>query len=307
MAIASLGLVGQATALGTDTLVIPLTTTIPRSDPSTGATVIFVTVISDDASASSSPNAMSDDGVTDPFYGTCLFTDGLNHYASAPVGADYSVANLVINQSWVGLVCNPLDASNSITVVMNAPQGYLLGIAVAYTGVNLPYIGTGGFSDLPSLISASPSDPWVANNAFWTFHLDGSVDVYLSAPTGYSGPPDWTWVLGSYAIYNVAWNDISNPTSGAWVWDQAGITTEFEIDDESDGVGAHNWSFVWADQPLAPPEVVALTGSASPGWWFPQSSGAAWALAGGPGPSCNSTPPPGGGNPVFNNHIRLSE
>lgn len=313
-AIGSLGIIGSASAFGTDTVVIPIGTTIPRSDPSGGATIIVITLISDDdALEAAQIVAAVDDGVTDSFYGTCLIESGLNSYVEGPVGLATDTGNLGTFGVFVGLILNPLDGSNSITVTADGTYGYLFAFAHAYTGVNCD---TSDFTDAQAdasfMFTAGPgSPPYPFGLASCTgsspnLRWNSTPGVAIVSPTC-SGPTDWEWVNGALALY---WNFYVNSfgsATGPWTWADSDIVTQDEWDDVSTSIGSDSYSMVFAEQPVVTPQgSIDVSGNWSTVGEF-GTEGAGAVILPGFGPTCPVTPPSGGGPPIFNNHIRLSE
>lgn len=312
-AIGSLGLVGSASAFDTDTVVIPVGFTIPRSDPSGGATIIVVTLITDDpTNPAEQIIAVVDDGATDSFYGTCLIESGLNSYVEAPVGIASESGNLGSFNGFIGLILNPLDGSNSITVTASNTYAYLFAFAHAYTGVNCDtsafteaqadasFLFAGGAGDPPNPLGIA-SCTGSAQNLRW----QSTPGVVITSPTC-SGPTDWEWVNGALALY---WNFYVNSfgsATGPWTWTDSDIVTQDEWDDVSTSVDSDSYSMVYAEQLVATPKgSIDVSGSWSTVGEFATVGGGAVVLPGF-GPTC-PVMPPSGGVPIFNNHIRLSE
>lgn len=316
MAVASLGLVGSASAFATDTVVIPVGITIPRSDPVTGATVIVVVVITDDGVGSSGISIITDDAPTDPFYGTCLVSTGLNSYVGAPweVGLGSIVqANLAISGGWMGLVTNPLDASNSITVTVEGPQDYIFAFAVAYTGVSCDYTGHGGFSDAAGVFAASGNPPIGLAGCLPTIHEGVAWSYFagfsLDAPSGCATPTSWEWFEAGLAVYMLWTSIIPTPATGPNTWTDTDIVTLEEFDDVATGVGGDTYSLVYAEQAITAGETGIDLSSTwlNPGGGNQQfTQGGGSLLREGPGPTCTFAPP-GGGKPILSTHIRISE
>lgn len=294
MAITSLGLIGAASASASDTVDIPVVVDVPRSDPVTGASLVFITMVTDDASAGPAAiNFVADDATTDPFYNTCLFTDGLNHYEGSLVGAPTTVTdNLGIVGSFVGLICNPLvNGVHTLSVgTGGVTQGYLRAWATAYTGVNLDYTGPGGFATLAALLAAASSGPFGEAAGGWT------IDTF-----GVATPATTNYTAGDLALM---WQFRVNilGASGAVAWSDGGIGTVYEDDDQSTVVGPNTYSLAFGETALAVPQIV--NNSVSSANWWGDTSGAGGSLVAGPGPICTSTPPPPTNNPVFHTRFR---
>lgn len=295
MAVVPLGVVGTATGFATDTVVVPVGLTVPRTDPVLGSTYLLVTAIVDDHSSISTSMVVSDDAATDPFYNTCLFTDGLNHYdGPAPFGA--SAFGMIPT---IGMITNPLTTGNSITVVSSIVQDYLFVIVTGFTGVSCNYTGPGGFATLADLLPPSMSGTgYGARDLAWRYGPSDNIIV-----SSYSGPPSFTWPFGDYATY---FQLVTNPPSptGSWAWNAVDITTEYESDDIATGVGTNTYSLVSATEPITTGEVVDLTGTI--GGWTAESTLTAQggSFLAGPGPTCTGGPPPPFSGPVFHHRHR---
>lgn len=298
MAIGTPFVCGEAGAASTDTLVIPITVDVPRTDPDStgGATIILIFYQLSYLSAANITDISDDVGVQDDF-SLCVFEDGLNHYG-------------FLTEPAIGLVVNDLvGATNSITIGLDSVADYIQATAVAITGIGP------GASDWPGL----PFDPamtWIAGvisqfaeapvgaptstsqGLGWT--QTGSPTVTFGNPTG-ATDEDWDWQTGDLAFYWIQQNS-STSDQGGWTWD--GAISDFNQWDVDSGIGRF-MSFAIGEAAVVPtlagPSVAGVFGDGS----F-DAAGSALALIGGAGPVCD-TPPPTGGNPVFNNHIRLSE
>lgn len=311
--IGSLGLVGSAPAFGTDTVVIPLTGTIPRSDPSGGATLIVVTLITDDPSTNASQIvAVVDDAAEDPFYAESVIESGLNSYVEAPIGLATETGNLGTFGVFVGLILNPLDNTNSLTVTASATYAYLFAFAHAYTGINVNTAAfTGPAADASFMFSSGfgvPQCPLgyvTCVGSSESLRWNSTPGPVIISPAACSGPTDWAWQTGTLALY---WNFYVNSfgsATGAWTWADADILTQDEWDDVSTSVSTDSYSMVFAEQVIAPPQgSIDISGSwATVGESGTEGAGAI--LLPGPGPTPGVTPPaPGAGTPVFNTRFR---
>lgn len=291
---------GQASVAASDTLVIPITADVPRSDPVAGGTLIYV-FIQVPSTFVGGITAVTDDATPQDAYSLCVFSDGLNHYTNGS-----QIFGLIVNDLANGV--------NNITVQLTGTAGFIAGIALAITGANVdtlnaqspsptwlfdldpahPMIGAeklggGPISPFPGAIFASPTGP-----------------VQMVSPPGVSTDQDWAWVTNSdYAFY--VCSDVSSAVDeGGWTWADGSIFdfTQWDIDS---GLGSF-FSMALGVQ-TAPTPLAA--GPSFDGAWGNAGSKfftgiAGFAVTSGPGPAC-VTPPPGGGVPIFNNHIRLSE
>lgn len=288
MAITSLGVIGFATASASDTVNIPVTVDVPRSDPVTGGSFVIVTLVTDDASSLGGISFVADDADTDPFYNTCLFADGLNHYTAALLSSGGSVTgNLTFCGSFFGLILNPLfNGFSTITVGTGGiVLDYLFAFVTAYTGVNMNYSGTGPFATLADLFAAVDIvQPPVGEQA-GGWNIDGA---------GVATPASTSYTIGDLALLWQNRANVDHP-SGAVAWSEAGVTTVFEADDQGTG-GPNTYSLAFGELPITVPQTVNNDVSAS-GWWG-FTDGGGGSLRAGPGPICTPTPPAFSG-PVF--------
>lgn len=218
MAVTSLGVIASGTYVGgAGTIVMPFTTNIPRSDPSLGATLIFwwaTQAVANGASAGASIDSFSDDGASDPFYGTCYFSNGLNQYGGVVSGTAYnsggqegpvtvpfsqtlsSPAGAGPSYGW-GLVLNPLTTANSlIATIGGSGMGAFNVFAIAYTGCALQgrlpadtpllfwhdtIFGGGFFGEFTDIV-----DSRTTTSAGWTYN---SATINSQPASGTIGPP----------------------------------------------------------------------------------------------------------------------
>lgn len=283
--------VGRATAAATDTIEIPVGIDVPRSDPVDGATLIYV-VIQVPFDYSGAQIGGFDSAITDPFYGTCFFDDGLNHYAS-PSGQIF------------GLIVNPLTIGDFITIVFNNPADFIAAGAWAVTGVNLPVEGPqdpalawlfdvvlpGAFQAAQDLDGSNPS---FSAGWFW------DPTVHIVKPTGAVTDENWEWRAGDLAFYVIT-DDTAASDQMGWTWADGSITDFTQWDIDTALGGSHDWWSLAIGTQEPPPSL-----SAAPsvdGAWGDASSkfftgGNGFAFLAGPGPFC--PPPPVFGNPCFN-------
>ena len=192
-------------------------------------------------------------------------------------------------------------------------MAYLFAFAVAYTGVSVDYSGPGGFSDAAGVFAASGDPPLGVAECLPSIH-DGVDWSYISGfsldePSGCATPTSWEWIEAGMAVYMLWSGNINTPPTGPNTWVDTDIVTLEEFDDVATGVGSDTYSFVYAEQAI----VAGQTGiDLSSSWLNPGGLNQALTVGGGsllvagPGPACTVSPP-GGGNPIFNNHLRLSE
>lgn len=331
MAIASFDL-GNATVTAADTIVIPLGANVPRSDPTDGATLILVSVLCADNVIDPEVTGVTDDGDPDgDFYGACIFSDGLNHYSQfnlIPENLFTGGYEYVPSVGWFGLILNDLTTANSLTIQLNGTVAWAFAFARAYTGVLLDTSGVpsgGGFptsnadwlfdgsfgSEVVGPVGFAVDDDAGASGGIVSWGYGGSGgSLRYTNPGGVGGCTDgnWTWQLGALAIY--AMFVLSNTGSGARTWDDTDIAAVDEFDDINAGLGAFTvlQTIVVAEQAITAPQTgISVAGSWATGLDNHASVtiGAGTILQAGVGPTCPAAPPTG--NPVFNNHIRLSE
>lgn len=250
---------------GATTITIPLTQTIPRSDPIGGATILVVEVFPNLNNTVHSIG-VADDGATDPFYDTHIFSDGLNHYTQGP-GWNSGGGALSTSFAWWGLILNPLDATNSVTITLDAvPDGIVPVMIHAFTGVNVDTSGTnwpGVSTDSSWMFSGAA----VANDPSGTAADDTGHNVNRELrweiPTGsiellipIAVYPDWQWLTGSLAFYNM-WFESESSGRGAWTWTSGDIVTLNEFDAEGPLVvdGTTYLYQVYAEQTVSAPLV----------------------------------------------------
>lgn len=304
MAIGTPYVCGSATASGSDTLVIPISVDVPRTDPVLGASFVFVYVELDNEAALT-PISLTDDAPVADAYSLCLFADGLNHYDpnSGPMA---------------GLIVNPLVAGvNSITLVNSTPNfTFARAVAIAVTGIG----GLWPFNPLDPTMTWWPgallNDPGaeapvgapttISTGPSWNYAFPTNAVVMIS-PTGAVTDQNWDWANGEVALYATAQTTkASDP--GAWTWADGSLVSLANTRDATGLPGSEAW--IWMDvayglvvPTIAGPSFVGALADASSLFG---GGGNGFALIGGAGPVC-AVPPPGGGIPIFNNHIRLSE
>lgn len=289
---------GRANASGSDTLVIPISADVPRSTPASG-TLIMVFFV-DAESENQALTAAVDDTTAEDAYSLCIFADGLNHYevSSSPA---------------LGLIVNDLvNGVNNITLTFDSAGTFIQAIAIAVTGVNHPTSSpppldptlsgiTGGLGGMEAPLGGGSS---VAIGPVWHYDVGGAVN--FDGPLG-ATDTNWDWIVpGTIAFYWVASNT-KTADPGGWTWTDGTIVdlAQFSVDQ---GTG------FWSAFAIGVQDPVTL-GAAAPsvqGTWGDASSkfgtgGNALPMPAGTGPVCSVLPPPGGGVPIFNNHIRLSE
>lgn len=293
---------GQATVSGSDTLVIPITADIPRSDPSGGGTVIlvFVHVPSD---YTGNYVGTTDDASEDPFYGTCIFADGLNHYVLGG-GLSGPVFGLVMNEM--------ANGENNITVQLDTAADFIVGTVFVFTAVRVNAVNSQDES-LTWLLSTTDPGAFQASEKLGGGVLAGSVGwlwplggtLHIVSPSGANTDENWEWLAGVLAFYIVSDNTETSDEIG-WTWADGSIVDYYQYDIlGSDG---KYYSFALGLQ--TPPPTLAAGPSLDGAWGSGANllftGGFGYSMVSGPGPSC-TTPPPSGGVPIFNNHIRLSE
>lgn len=289
---------GSAGASSVDSLTIPIDVDVPRTDPTLGATVIWILLQVD--SAGGNATAVSDDAPVDDSYSTCLFSDGLNHYSGD-------------TNPLAGLIVNPLVAGiNNITVTLGGTVNRVQAVALAITGV-------GGTWPTAPFDTADPTGHWIfgaiaqaAEAPFgspshesiaveWTDTGGGDTPV-IHDPSGATTDRNWDWVSGEVAFYFQ--NDNSQSSDPIdWTWSDGSID-DFDQYDVDDGTGHWMIFALGVQDPVTPgaqgPSVDGAYGSAGSKFL---TSGNALALSSGSGPPPCSTP--SGAAPAFNRVIPI--
>lgn len=306
MAIGTPYVCGAASAAGTDTLVIPISVDVPRTDPVGGATFVFLFVQLDNEAAANPASSITDDAPVDDAYSLCLFADGLNHYAldTGPLA---------------GLIVNPLVGGvNSITYVNSAPFSFAQAVAVAVTGIG-PRPGTGWpFTPIdPSLTwwpgtllnqAEAPvgAPTTVSSSVGWSYATPTNAVVMIT-PSGAVTDSNWDWFTGEVALY-IASQSVKSSDPGGWTWADGALVplANWHPATGLPGTEAYMWEAVAYGLVIPTLAGPSLAGALDDASSLFGGGGAGIALNGGAGPVC-AVPPPGGGIPIFNNHIRLSE
>lgn len=288
--------IGQGTAAGSDTLVIPVTADVPRSSPAS-ATLIYIFFV-DAEGENEALTAIVDDATPEDAYSLCIFEDGLNHYSVASNPA-------------IGLIVNDLvNGVNNITLTFDSVCTFTHAIAIAVTGVGLPSTSppaldptlTGIATGLGQMEAPLGGGSSVATGPQWSYDVGGAVN--FNGPIG-ATDENWDWIVaGNIAFYFVA-SSTKTADPSPWTWASGDIVdlAQFSVDQ---GTG------FWSAFAIGVQDPVTL-GAAAPtvqGDWGDLSSkfgtgGNAFPTPLGTGPVCGTAP--GSGTPVFNNHIRLSE
>lgn len=298
--------VGRSTIAGSSTIDIPVGVDVPRSDPALGGTLIYLFVQLPFGFVGSVAS-VTDDAPVEDFYSRCIFPDGLNHYTGSG--------------QLFGLIVNPLlSGVNTIRATLTGTADYIAAIAIAITGANVDVVNAQGVPptwlyDLDShhpLIPAQVIGGGSSANAFVgaIFTSTGPSSIEILSPPGVVTDSNWEWTeISDYAFY-VASDESSASDELGWTWTDGSIADFTQWDIDTGLGGSHNfWSMALGVQ-TAP--LVTAPGPSLQGVWgnggslfFTGVGG--FAVAQGPGPTCSIVPPPGGGVPIFNNHIRLSE
>lgn len=313
MAVASFECGSGSVAAG-NSITIPISADVPRSDPVGGATLIIITV----TNGNDPSTTATDDAPEDAFYAEHIFSDGLNHYVTTPPGTIGSDGGPLTGIT--GLILNPLvNGVNSITVTWGGLPRDATAVARAYTGVNVDtsgvnFPGVGTDASWMFTSSFAPNYPigiaddgsGSAVNVTFDWSGTGGPLEFIPPPSSID-PSNWFWGAGDLSIYYIsAQNDLVTPT-GPWTWVDLGIVSQSEFDDLVQNGGL--LSFVIGEKPVTSP---TAPGVENPdGSWatanYSATQGKGSILRAGPGPTWPAEPPPGGGVPIFNNHIRLSE
>lgn len=300
---------------GSTTITVPLTGTVPRSDPLGGASIIVVEVFAN-LNNTVHVTGITDDGTEDGFYAEHIFSDGLNHYTQGPGWAS-GTGDLSTSFAWWGLILNPLDATNSLTITLDAVPDDIVTVMVhAFTGVNVNTAGDawpGVGTDAAWMFNAGVGQPRTpAGSASDVAEAFGGWDlrweiittpIQLLLPSGVNYA-DWEWLTGGLAFYNV-WLE-SSDGRGGWTWASGDIATLNEFDAESVGGGEGFLYQVYAEQaitaPLAGQDLSGDFAADPDGDGLVGLNGFGAILLAGPGPTW-----PGLllGVPVFNHEFRV--
>jgi hypothetical protein len=299
MAVACLGLVGSAVGSGTS-LTVPITVTVPRSDPITGASMILISLL---YNVTNNPLPVaSDDTVTDPFYGTGLFSTGKNQYPTTNAPAYIASAGFrAATQRWA-LILNPLTAgSNNVVITCSASSSYLAASVVGFTGCRVDNSGIPGPYPLASwVVPAFPGtayQPWANNTgSLWNAYvgtLSGGSFIGNGAtgnfPFSYGGGTWQTFTLHDGELLVMSWLDVnevdSDPITGWTNWTNGSITQQGFVA-ESAGQNAYSVGTLPYVAPLTSTTgSVVLSGNfTATGTGLDNPIGAVLGLVGGVGP-----------------------
>lgn len=282
-----------------DSLVLPITADVPRSDPALGATILLIYFQVSDFETALITGAVDTAAATDA-YSFCLFADGLNHYSST------------ITEPMAGLIANDLAAgTDSILISLNsAPADFLVAAAIALTGVKLlAFGGAPLFADptLPSFLANFIFDA-VAPVVSPTTHssgiaatIDGGGTITFADPTA-ATDEGWAWSDGEIAFYTANPPDETTDHLG-WTWSDPTIDDFLQWDIDTGAGRAQTAIGVGTVIPSAAgPSVAGAWGDSS----LEANIGALALGVSGEGPGPCSSPPPTSG-PSFNRVIPLCE
>lgn len=283
-------------AVTADTLVIPITADVPRTDPVTGASIILL--IGDTITAGTT--TITDDATPEDDYSFCLFGDGLNHYNAGSIGTSPAV----------GIIANDLtNGVNSITIEIppDGPTGnFNQVVAVALTGIDLPLTGFGPLID-PTIRGTYQAffqetvQPVGGGGSFCLSGISWFYNVFFGTLNIFCPPgttdTNWDYPAGDFGIYVV--QRVDTISNGGWTWADGTITDFFQAEGTD---GTHFSAIAVGSKAITPggagPSIVGAWGSG-----FTQQGGFGQGfLAAGSGPVCLA--PPFTGMPVFNHRHR---
>lgn len=257
MAVVSLGEVASGSDSGVGVLVLNVTATIPRSDPTTARHLVVVLEAGRTDETIPFLTAVGDTAAEDDFYGECY---GPNSYYE--VGTEQltdSGGFVVFTTAYLGIVVWPMDIGDAITLTYSAPWAFIRGAAFLYEGADAnpnPFGGGnlraymrpenfGGAAGDNLTIQRTASTPTNCNQN------DPGATILPSAA-------GWSFDPGMIVYWTTAWLDPQT----SWAWDDGGITTQDQwfgyggADYELSGVygdqafGSAIGPFVSADRPM---------------------------------------------------------
>lgn len=294
MAIGTPYVCGAASGSG-DTLVIPISVDVARTDPTDGATFVFV-YYQFDADAGPTILDVSDDAPVDmeDGYSLCLFEDGLNHYDkdSGPVA---------------GLIVNPLvNGVNSITLTFDSPSTLLQAVAIAVTGIGASWPSkpfdpamTWWPMIFPGQAEAPVGAPTTASSGpQWTY--DAGNNVVMISPTGAVTDSNWDWTAGEVALYGVG-QGAKSSDPGDWTWADGSLVplANWHPATGLGGGAAYIWEAIAYGLILPTFPGPSVAGSLADASSLFAGGGNGFPLSGGLGPD-PCAPAPTFGNPCFN-------
>lgn len=289
---------------GTGTIVLTLDAGIVRSDPVDGASLVIAYIIHEDSTGSVF-EGVTDNAVFDAFYGTGIWSDGLNHY-----DAEIFSSAGARNESMCGLILNGLEAGDEITFHYDTPQGEYRAYVRGYTGVNINRCWTDPDEVTMDQIFYLGGDP----TPFQT--LTGDVDSSLGIFAGQvgSGSDLTSWsspvttidptIEGGDLLLVVGLGGVSSVfPSGPVVWDDAGLVVKWAFNDVFFGAETNGFTQSWVERVVTLGDVVTI--QESMGNPFHQSMGFTGnVLRAGPGPYfCDVPPNPAA--PTINTHFSI--
>lgn len=307
--LASLGVIGVGFADGSDVLTIPISTSVVRSDPTLGASIVIIYPLNIDAAVLTA----ADDAPTDSFYSTHLYTAGTNPYEHQP--------GTVV---WRGLLLNPLvGGSDNIILQLSAASTFNAAIAVAYTGVQVNNQSNPTYQvpDLPvatwfeglaipgpfGTCGNNPIGTPEKNYVNWDWDTSGPPRVPKLLEPFPLSYPTWSIETGDLAVYFVVSSPFSTVDPGDFIPDDGTWVEIGSIINNNAGGSPPSYSVAVFEKPLVVPELDDdLDGTFATADEMSSAQGYGYMITAGLGPIW-LTEPPTGGAPVFNNHIRLSE
>jgi hypothetical protein len=241
---------------------IVLTADIPRSDPGLGASLIVIMCIHKDQSGVANLISVDDDATPDAFYGTSLFSDGLNQY-----GPEIFSDSGGKEENRTGLITNGLAIGDTITLHYDAPIGSYRTYARGYTGVSINRCWTNPdeitlsnlFYGLTGEAGAVPFSRLYGDSgdSLGIFAGDaGTAGVIWSLPSSSVDP--FTTDAGLMLV--LAKNLLTTTVfpSGVLSWDDAGISVKEAFNDYNFGDAGIRTTMSWGEKVLAASDVISL-------------------------------------------------
>jgi hypothetical protein len=260
MAVVSTELVAPVTATdSTGDIDLTLTAGLVRSDPVDGASLVVALIIHQDSTGVTFLG-VTDDAAFDAFYGTDIWSDGLNHYD----GEIFSSPGARV-ESQTGLILNGLDIGDTITFHYDAPIGEYRAYVRGYTGVNIDRCWTapdeismdalfyGGGAPTPfQLLVGDSGDSYsivAEQNGHATDLTVWTQPLSTVNPTTPGG--DLLLVVGRANVSSVF-------PSGPVVFDDAGLIEMWGFNDVFFGAEAFGWTQSWVEKPVVASDVIDL-------------------------------------------------
>lgn len=286
-------------SFGVSSLAIPITTTVPRTDPILGGSVVWIYyTVAGDVSPSS---GVSDDAAPFDAYSFCLYTDGLNYYGPFTFPT-------------CGLIVNPLIGGvNTITLTFPAPVDYIQAVAVAITGIggSWPAPPLDGIDPNSFIAGATAEAPFpgpatsTSSGGTWILgsHGGGPTDPYFISPFTATTDQTWDWRTGEYAFYFGENSEPADPLG--WTWTDVQIANYSQWSFVDPGSGNTITGVLGIQDPITPgAQAPSVRGTWGSGLGVGLTGRSRGPLAGAGPPPC--VVPPAVNYPVFENHYRAA-